>query len=59
MKNSKNGCFHSKGVRMKIRKNKRGFYERDDREFKDWLLLAVCLGIVLAGFSFRLFTILF
>lgn len=44
---------------MKIRKNKRGYYEEDNEQFKDWLLVLVAVVIVFVGFSYHLFTIIF
>lgn len=44
---------------MKIRKNKRGYYEEDNEQFKDWLLALVAVVIVFVGFSYHLFTIIF
>lgn len=44
---------------MKIRKNKRGYYEEDKDELKDWLLALVAVVIVLAGFSVHLIKIIF
>ena len=44
---------------MKIKRNKRGYYEKDNDQFKEWLLVLVAMGIVLIGFSYHLFKIIF
>lgn len=44
---------------MKTKRNKRGFYEKDNDQLKEWLLVLVAAVIVLAGFSYHLFTIIF
>lgn len=44
---------------MKIRKNKRGYYEEDKEEFKEWLLVLVAAVIVFIGFSYHIITTIF
>lgn len=44
---------------MKIKRNKRGNYEKDNDQFKEWVLVIVAAVIVLAGFSYHLFKIIF
>lgn len=52
--------FESVGrLDMKTKRNKRGFYEKDNDQLKEWLLVLVVMGIVLIGFSYHLFKIIF
>ena len=44
------GSFSVGGI-MKIRKNKKGFYEEDKDMEKEWLLLLVVVVIAFIGFS--------